>query len=183
MRIIFGITLLCFLFFLPSQAQWEDFRNLKFTENAPDSISGKAYWRMPDFVNATSAFQNHKKKKNPCLKISGAFSNDRPGYVFQQYPVSVQEYTQLKISARIKGSDIANGKGYIYSYTRNGDLWLQYQTLEQGAVEGTTDWQDVSLKIWVGPDAGILRIGAALEGEGSSVDRRFSDRGTTRPKL
>lgn len=167
MRIIFGITLLLCLLSNAVFAQWEMYRNLDFRQSAEDSLSKMAYWRAPEFAAITPDFRNKKGKRNPCIKIFGDYSKDRPGYVYQQYPISVKEYVNLRISAKIKGENITQGKGYIYCYTKKGDQWLQYKALEEEAILGTAEWKKVSLEIWVGPDADILRIGASLGASGS----------------
>lgn len=167
MRTIFGITLLLCIFSNTAKAQWEMYRNLDFNQSAKDSLSKKAYWKAPEFVAITSDFQNKEEKINPCIKISGDYSEDRPGFVYQQYSISVKEYVKLRIFAKIKGENITQGKGYIYCYTKKGKQWLQHKELEEDAIQGTAEWKKVSLEIWVSPDAEILRIGAALGASGS----------------
>ena len=166
MQIYFRITLLFVLFSTSLQGQWDVYQNLDFSQNAQDSMSGKAYWRTPSNVTVTPDFQDEKRQKNPCIKISGTYTGDQTGYVYQQYLVSVKEYRKLRISAKIKGV-LTEGKGYIYSYTKKGEQWRQYQVLQEDAVKGTADWKEVSLEIWVDPDADRLRIGGAIEGAGS----------------
>ena len=163
-KLVITLTLSVSVHFL--SAQWDQFRNLDFNETAADSLSGLAYWQTPDFVTASAALTgdgNH----NTCLQISGGYEADRPGYVYQHYPVRVADYTKLRISARLKPEAIKDGKGAIYAYTKRGEQWLQYQNLaDEQAVAGSGDWREVSVEIWVGPDAETLRIGASLDGSG-----------------
>ncbi|MEM7367108.1 MAG: S41 family peptidase [Bacteroidota bacterium] len=168
---IIGLILLLFSPVL-MLGQWEKYQNLDFSQDAPDSLSGKAYWRTIEAVQIVP--ERRGAERNPCVKISGDYTGDHTGYVYQQYPVAVQEYVKLKISASIKGENITDGKGYIYSYSKKGEQFLQYQTLDATAIRGTEDWKQVELSIWVGPEADRLRIGGALEGKGTLYLDDFS---------
>lgn len=148
------------------QAQWDMFQNLDFSQNAPDSMTGKAYWRSIPAVNIHSTSKDGSEDGDPCIKISGTYTGDHTGYIYQQYPIALKDYHKLRISASIKG-EVKEGKGYIYAYSKQGEQFLQYQTLDKTAILGRADWRRVELNMWVGPDADRLRIGCALEGKGT----------------
>ena len=158
------MKIISFLLFLLTTtlatAQWQVYQNLDFNESAKDSLSGLTHWRTKAFVQAASV----KSDERTCLQISGTYEEDRPGYVYQQHAIKIREYVKLRVSARVNTKDVKSGHGAIYSYTKKGAQWLQYQNRE---VEATEGWTSVRLDIWVGPEAGILRIGASLSGEGT----------------
>lgn len=170
------INILLFLCFSTcmsaAQAQWNMFKNLDFSMDA-DSLSTKAYWRSMDHVSFSKAERMENGKSNPCLKIYGTYEGDRSGFVYQQYPVHVSNYVKLRVTAQLKGEDLSDGKAYIYSYTKKGEQWLQYKSLESTPIKGTTDWQEMEFDIWVEPQATTLRIGAAMQGTGSFMVDNF----------
>lgn len=150
-----------------THAQWESFQNLDFSQKAIDSLTGKSHWQSKDFVKIEKNAKLKNCNDQSFVKISGPYSEQKPGYVFQQHPIGVNDFVKLRVSAKLKGEDIKDGKGQIYCYTKNGEQWLQYANLMEGAVEGTSDWKKVSVDIWVSPKAKTLRIGATLSGSGN----------------
>lgn len=161
-----SLIILLFCFLSSIQAQWDAFQNLNFNQSVKDSMTGQAYWQSKDFVKLSTDYVA-TKASNTCLKITGEYEENKPGYVYQEHAVEVKEFTRLRISARLKTEDIKDGSGDIYCYTKNGEQWLDYQTLGESVISGTTDWTEVSIELWLNPLAKTLRIGATSNGKGT----------------
>lgn len=164
-----NISLLFLMLFISNlnHAQWEKFQNLDFREQAKDSLTGKSFWQSKDFVKIEKGINSKSCTDQSFIKITGSYSEQKPAYVFQQQPIGVNDFVKLRVSAKLKGEDISEGKGQIYGYTKKGNKWLDYVNLNEGIVTENSDWKKVHIDIWLSPDADILRIGATFSGTGN----------------
>lgn len=151
------LLLLCL--FLLTQLSAQPFKNLNF-EAGNKEIA--ASWKLGEGTTAKRSQEN----KNWILHLFGSYHEDKPGYIYQQYQVSPREFTRYKITASVKtGTPDSTAAFDLYSYTKEGERWLQYKFHKESFSEAK-DWQDYSTEIWLSPNADSFRIGISLSGKG-----------------
>lgn len=164
MRILFLITLL--LLSLSSFAQWEQYKNLDFSQKDKKSDTQLAYWKTAEHVTVNAI----EKEKNILLELSGEYANNKPGYVYQQYEIELKDFKKLRISAEINTQQISEGSADIYAYFKNGEQWLGYQ---QATGKENSDWERIDFNIIAPPNADRFRIGVSMSGKGKVLFDNF----------
>jgi carboxyl-terminal processing protease len=146
------------------------FGNFDFETLNADSTSGFQHWRVGKNTSAKVASIAISGKNG--IALSGAYTDNEPGYFYQHKPFVTNKLQRYKISAKVKTEAVENGGAGVYAYGKKGERYMSYTSLTP--VNGTTDWQDCSIQIWLNEEVDHFRVGGQLTGSGSAWFDDFS---------
>lgn len=136
--------------------------NLNFSADASE------VWKFSDTVDIR--FQKNDNRSTAI--ISGTYTSRTPGILYQDGSIKVSEFIQVRITAKVKAKKIKDGKGIIYASVKKDQQFLDYAESSNG-VTGDSDWQEISMDLWISPAANTFRLGVSLEGTGSLMIDQF----------
>ena len=167
MKIVLQI-LLIFSCFYSLKAQ--NFENLNFEISQKDSLTGVQAWKTRQHVTAHPVQTTIHSQQ--AMQLSGSYTKQKPGFFYQHIPFTPKGLVRYRISAYIRCENVAEGSAGLYAYCKRGEEYINYADLL--SLQGTQDWKQYSLEIWLDERITHFRIGGQLTGSGSVWVDQFS---------